>query len=502
MAVRVQTVAFDGSAARPVEVQVQLASGLPNLMLVGLPDKAVSEAKERVRAALSSMGLALPPKRITINLAPADRPKEGSHFDLPIILGVMLAMDLIDPVELDRFVVMGELALDGAIAAVPGALPAGLYAAESGRGLICPAENGPEAAWANPSLPLIGARHVLELMNHLKGEARIEPPEPAMVGTVSSSLDLREIKGQEQAKRALEVAAAGAHTMLMLGPPGSGKSMLAARLPGILPPLDPREALDVAMIRSMAGVADEAVMTRVRPFRNPHHSASMAALIGGGLRVKPGEVSLAHRGVLFLDELPEFSRPVLDSLRQPIETGEAVVSRANRHVSFPARFQLIAAMNPCRCGHLMDPAQSCTRAPLCAEDYQKRISGPLLDRMDIQIEVPPVPASALGIPAAREGSQEVGARVAAARAIQKKRYEGTAISTNAEADGAVLEDTVCLSDAGQKLLIEASEKLRLTARGYHRVLRVARTLADLAHRDEVSKSDIAEAVTYRHRKYR
>ena len=502
MAVRVQTVAFDGIAARPVEVQVQLASGLPNLMLVGLPDKAVSEARERVRAALSSMGLALPPKRITINLAPADRPKEGSHFDLPIILGLMLAMDLIDPVELDRFVVMGELALDGAIAPVPGALPAGLYAAETGRGLICPAENGPEAAWANPDLPLVAARHVLELMNHLKGEARIEPPEPALVAAAPHSLDLREIKGQENAKRALEVAAAGGHTMLMIGPPGSGKSMLAQRLPGILPPLDPREALDVAMIRSMAGVADEAVMTRVRPFRNPHHSASMAALIGGGLRVKPGEVSLAHRGVLFLDELPEFSRPVLDSLRQPIETGEAVVSRANRHVSFPARFQLIAAMNPCRCGHLMEPARACTRAPLCAEDYQKRISGPLLDRMDIQIEVPPVSPAALGIPAAKEGSDDVGCRVAAARAVQKKRYAGSAITTNAEADGALLEDTVNLTADGQTLLIEASEKLRLTARGYHRVLRVARTLADLAGLAAVGKAEIAEAITYRHRSYR
>jgi len=305
------------------------------------------------------------------------------------------------------------------------------------------------------------------------------------------------VKGQESAKRALEIAAAGGHAMLMTGPPGAGKSMLAARLPGLLPPLDAREALEISMVQSLAGELPDGAISRRRPFRSPHHSASMAALIGGGLKVKPGEVSLAHLGVLFLDELPEFQRQVLDSLRQPIESGEAVVARANAHVRFPARFQLVAAMNPCRCGHLNDPAQACGRAPKCAIDYQARLSGPLLDRIDIAVEVGAVTAADLALPPPAEGSVDVAARVAAARALQRARYEKENLRTNAEAEGELLERVATPDEAGRNLLREAAERMRLSARGYHRVLRVARTIADLAGAEALTRAHVAEALSYR-----
>jgi magnesium chelatase family protein len=331
----------------------------------------------------------------------------------------------------------------------------------------------------------------------MKGATVLTPPVPRVLAPSRTAPDLRDVKGQESAKRALEIAAAGGHNLLMIGPPGAGKSMLAARLPGLLPPLDAREALEISLIQSLAGQLEGGAISRARPFRNPHHSASMAALVGGGLKVKPGEVSLAHLGVLFLDELPEFARAVLDSLRQPIESGEAVVARANAHVKYPARFQLVAAMNPCRCGYLSDPARGCGRAPKCALDYQSRISGPLFDRIDLHIDVAAVSAADLSLPPPAEGSAEMAARVAAARTLQRERLAPHGLRTNAQAEGEVLEAIAAPDEAGRKLLTGAAERMQLSARGYHRVLKVARTIADLGGAEGVGKAHIAEALSYR-----
>ena len=492
----VSTVAYLGLEARAVEVQVQVAPGLPAFNIVGLADKAVAESRERVRAAMSAMGLALPPKRITVNLSPADLPKEGSHYDLPIALALLAAMGAADAETLAGYVVVGELGLDARIAPSPGVLLAALHASASGQGLICPAAQGSEAAWAG-SVEVLAAPDLLALLNHLKGHQLLSPPAPGEADDPVHGPDLKQVKGQETAKRALEIAAAGGHNLLMIGPPGAGKSLLASCLPGILPPLAPAEALEVSMVASVAGTLIGGRLTRTRPYRAPHHSASMAALVGGGLKVKPGEVSLAHMGVLFLDELPEFQRTVLDSLRQPLETGNVSVARANGHVTFPARVQLIAAMNPCRCGHLGDAALACSRAPRCAADYQAKVSGPLLDRIDLHVEVQAVSAADLVLPPPAEGSAEVAARVAAAREVQTERYADADARTNAEADGPVLEAVGTPDEAGRKLLAQAAEAMRLSARGYTRILRVARTIADLAGSEGVGRIHVAEALSYR-----
>jgi len=502
MVQRVTTVAFEGIEARAVDVQVQVAPGLPAFNIVGLPDKAVSEAKERVRAALVASGLALPARRITVNLAPADLPKEGSHYDLPIALGLMAAIGAMPQDAIAGFTVLGELGLDGSIAAVAGVLPAAIGANARGQGLICPAACGPEAAWASPEIEIVAAQSLIQLANHFKGTQVLTRPQPKIRELEGVPLDLADIKGQESAKRALEVAAAGGHNLLMIGPPGAGKSMLASRLPTILPPLTPAELLEVSMIASVAGEIEGGALTNKRPFRAPHHSASMPALVGGGLRARPGEISLAHHGVLFLDELPEFAAQVLDSLRQPLETGEVAIARANHRITYPARFMLVAAMNPCRCGKASDPGFACRRGPnaRCAAEYQARLSGPLLDRIDLHIEVPAVTAADLILPPPSEGSSEVAARVARARDLQAERYAALGapnVLTNAQASGPLLEQVARLDGAGLSLLRDAADAMHLSARGYHRVLRVARTLADLDAAEKVGRVHLAEALSYR-----
>ncbi|NSY15959.1 YifB family Mg chelatase-like AAA ATPase [Neorhizobium sp. AL 9.2.2] len=500
MVARIRTVAFQGIEGIPVDVQVMIGPGKIGMHIVGLPDKAVAESRERVQAALHASGLAMPPKKVTVNLAPADLPKEGSHFDLAIAVGLMAALGAVPGDMLADYVVIGELNLDGTLAAVAGALPAAISANAIGKGLICPAESGAEAAWAGPGVDILAPRSLIALANHFRGTQVMSRPQPAVRAPPANLPDLVDIKGQESAKRALEVAAAGGHNLLMVGPPGSGKSMLAARLPSILPPLSATELLEVSMIHSIAGQLSGGKLSDRRPYRMPHHSATMAALVGGGLRARPGEASLAHHGILFLDEFPEFSPQVLDALRQPLETGECVIARANHRVSYPASIQLVAAMNPCRCGMAGQPGHSCARGPHCASDYQARISGPLMDRIDIRIDVPAVSASDLIRPAPAEPSAGVARRVAAARDRQRERFEGEGqytVLTNARCSTAMIEKFAELDPGGLQLLRDAAEKLKFSARGYHRVLRVARTLADLDEKDGIGRIHLAEAISYR-----
>lgn len=500
MVTKIHTVAFQGIEAVPVEVQVQIAPGMPTFKIVGLADKAVNESGERVRAALIAAGLSLPPKRITINLAPADLPKEGSHYDLPIAVGLMGAIGAIPTDMLDGYVILGELGLDGRLAAIAGTLPAAIAANAADKGIICPQATGPEAAWAGDELTIIAPDSLLALTNHLAGHQLCGRPEPKRHEQLNGLPDLSEIRGQDVARRALEIAAAGGHNMLMVGPPGAGKSMLATRLPSILPPLDPRELLDVSMIQSIAGELTGGEISQARPFRAPHHSASMAALVGGGLKVRPGEVSLAHNGVLFLDELPEFSPQALDSLRQPLESGETVIARANARVSYPSRFQLIAAMNPCKCGLAGTPGHTCKRGDRCAADYQGRVSGPFLDRVDIRVDLPAVSATDMIGARTAESSAAVAQRVEKARHLQRERYASlnvTNIHSNAGASATLIEQVVDPDTESQALLLQAAEKFRLSARAYHRVLKVARTLADLAGQAKVTRPHVAEALSYR-----
>jgi magnesium chelatase family protein len=500
MVARIQTVAFQGIEAVPVDVQAQFTPGFPAFVIVGLPDKAIKEAGERVRAALTSSGLSLPGKRVVVNLAPADLPKEGSHYDLPIALALMAAIGAFPAGAIDGYMALGELGLDGRLAPTSGVLPAAMAAHARDLGIICPEPSGPEAAWAGDDIEIVAPASLLALVNHLGGYQLCTRPLPKRYDTLGVLPDLSEVRGQEVARRALEIAAAGGHNLLMIGPPGAGKSMLAQRLPSILPPLNPRELLDVSMIQSIAGELAGGALSDRRPFRAPHHSASMAALVGGGLKVRPGEASMAHNGVLFLDELPEFAASVLDSLRQPLESGETVIARANTRVTFPARFQLIAAMNPCRCGLAGTPGHTCKRGDACRSEYQGRVSGPFLDRIDLRVDVPAVSATDMIGPATAEPSAAVAARVKAARETQRERYLKAGhpeIFTNAAATATLIETVVDPDKESQTLMLQAAERFSLSARAYHRVLKVARTLADLAHSEKVTRPHIAEALSYR-----
>lgn len=494
---RCTCVAFQGVEARLIDVQCVLSAGLPSFRIVGLPDKAVSEAKERVRAAILSLGLALPAKRITINMSPADLPKEGSHFDLPIALCVLAAMGILPNEEIASVIVLGELSLDGTLVQVAGCLPAAMAAGSAGLNIICPAPCGAEAAWVG-TVQVLAPNSLMDLLNHFSGKRALCPAEPGEVKTNTNLPDLADVKGQERAKRALEIAATGRHHLLMVGPPGAGKSMLAARLPSILPPLSAAEALDTSMIHSLAGLLSQGGIPKVRPFRDPHHTASMAAIVGGGRGAKPGEISLAHNGVLFLDELPEFPRMVLETLRQPLETRHVMVARANAHIRYPCSFLLVAAANPCRCGYLADPAQACGRAPLCGADYMARISGPLLDRFDLRIDLPAIDITELQDMPRGENSATVAARIAKTRKKQDERFAHHADwHQNADIEGEALDHLIPLDTPCRELLTQAAQRFKLTARGYHRVLRVARSIADLDDSDAVERPHVAEALSYR-----
>lgn len=452
MQAHVNTIAFNGLDTLDVDLQLQISSGIPAFNIVGLPDKTIAESKERVRAALTSIGMELPAKRIIINLAPADLLKEGSHFDLPIALAILAGLGIVPADEINGYIVIGELGLDGAIMPVNGVLPVAIHANRRHKGLVCPETEGSEAVWSGLK-DIVAAPSLLSLINHFKGVQQLPKPVARQKKSKTSTLDMSDVKGQETAKRALEIAAAGAHNMLMVGTPGAGKSMLASRLTTILPPLTTEEALETCMIHSIAGELKNGEISFERPYRDPHHNASTPALIGGGRKGVPGEISLAHNGVLFLDELPEFNRATLEALRQPIETGYVSISRVNCHTQYPANFQLIAAMNPCRCGYLGCQGQECSRAPKCAEEYQSRISGPLMDRFDIHIQVPPVSPWEMSEVKKGESSATIRERVIAARKIQEERFKKLGyptLHTNSQLKGDLLEDVTKLDAETQK----------------------------------------------------
>lgn len=488
----VHTRASAGIRAPEVVVETHLSGGLPALSIVGLPEAAVKESKDRVRSALLTGQFDFPARRITLNLAPADLPKDGGRFDLPIAIGILAASGQIPAEALEHYEFLGELALTGDLRPVHGVLPAALAARAAGRSLVVPRDNAAEAALVS-GVPILAADSLLAVCAHLAGRERLETIRVDSAPASVQASDLADVIGQSHAKRALEVAAAGGHNLVLVGPPGVGKSMLASRLPGILPVLSEEEAIETAAIRSVAGQGVDPARWRQRPFRAPHHTASAVAMVGGGSMPRPGEISLAHHGVLFMDEFPEYDRRVLEVLREPLETGRVTISRAARQEEFPARFQLIAAMNPCPCGHHGNPRGQCRCTPDQIARYLGKLSGPLLDRIDLQVDVPALPTASLAQATAGETSAQVRERVCRARMRQLER----AGAANALLSPRQLQATVRLAEAERSLLEQAIERLGLSVRAYHRVLRVALTLADLAGLECIESEQIREALSFR-----
>ncbi len=499
----INTIAFSGIETILVNVQIHMIKANFFFTIVGLGDKAIAESRERIWSALSSIGINIPFARVVINLAPADLVKEGTHYDLPITVAILAGMGIIPAQELSSYIIMGELHLDGSIASVAGILPAAIHATGNNMSLICPHANGQEARWAG-NLKILAPKHLLDIINHFKGSQILS--EPSLDSKTIDNLklkknkfDIADVKGQFTAKRGLEIAAAGNHNLLMVGPPGSGKSMLASRINTILPPLTNKEILEINMIASIKGNLSRGEILLERPFRSPHHSCSMAAMVGGGKKAAPGEITLAHRGVLFLDELPEFTRSSLEALRQPLESGNITVSRANAHLTYPADFQLIAAMNPCRCGYLGDAERSCKQAPNCGKLYQNKLSGPFLDRIDLQIDVNSLNFDELQKlkNIQNESSEQIQKKVIQARNIQIDRYKELGILTNNQASSELINKISNIDNDGQKLIEHAFKSLKLSMRSYTRILRVARTIADLRNNANIEYIDIAESLSFR-----